>query len=200
MVIKGIPPLSDLPVEDVIVERCVLWCGWGKTIEPGIETWASAFRRVRFSDCDLIRNVGAALNVSAGGSAVQEDIVFENIRVELQADTEPMIYQNSDDMRYNPARRKGTPLLVKVDNTHYGRNKNEPFGHVRNCTFRNVNALTEPGVPPPQIQVTTKKAPDGTQRPFENVTLENFSINGKPADWGMFSFATNTPVVLKREM
>ena len=87
-----------------------------------------------------------------------------------------------------------------VDNTRFGRNANEPLGHVRNCTFRNVNALTEPDVPPPQIQITTKKAPDGTQRSFENLTLENFSINGKPADWYMFNFTTNTPVVLKRNL
>ena len=199
IVVKGVPPLRDLPVEDVTVERCVLWCGWGKTIEPGVETWASGFRRVRFSDCDLIHNAGSALNVSAGGIAVQEDIVFESIRVELQAGAEPMIYQKSEDMRYDPSGRSGAPVLVRVDNTHYGRDKSEPLGHVRNCTFRDIAVLTEPGVPPPQIQVTSRKAPGGVQRPFENVALENFSIDGKPADWSEFNFSTNTPVALSRK-
>ena len=46
IVIKGVPPYKDKAVEDVTVERCVMWCGWGKTIEPGVETWAPRFRRV----------------------------------------------------------------------------------------------------------------------------------------------------------
>ena len=194
--IKGVPPLRDLPVEDVTVERCVLWCGWGKTIEPGIETWAPCFRNIRFSDCDLMRNAHAAINISAGGTAVQEDFLFENIRVELNADDAPMILQESDGIRYDPAGKKGSPMLVKVDNSHYGCSKNETFGHVRNCTFRDIAVFSEDGVPPPQIMVVSQTPAGGRMRPFENIVFERFSINGKAADWSQFSFFTNTPVRL----
>ena len=193
--LKGIPPLRDLPVEDVTVERCVLWCGWGKTLEPGIETWAPAFRRIRFSDCDLIRNQYAALNVSAGGTAVQEDIAYENIRVELQADNAPAVIQHSDDQRYAPA-GKAAPMLVKVDNVHYGRDKDEPFGHVRNCTFTDIAVFAEEGTPPPVIRVVSQTPPGGKARPFENITFARFSLNGKAADWSVFNFVVNTPIAL----
>lgn len=179
VVIKGVLPYKDRAVEDVTVERCVLWCGWGKTIEPGIETWASAFRRIRFSDCDLVRNSSSALNVSAGGSAVLEDFVFENIRVEMQTDNLPEILQESDDQRYDPAGRKSFPLLVKVDNTRYGKVEG-PLGHVRNCLFKDISVFAEEDVPPPQIKVMPCAETDGTARPFENISFENFSLNGRP--------------------
>lgn len=196
MVIKGVPPYKDKAVEDVAVERCVLWCGWGNTVEPGIETWAPHFRNVRFSDCDLIRNSRNALNVSAGGSALMEDFLFENIRVEMQTDNLPQVFQASDEQRYEP---DGTsfPSLLKVDNRNYVKVDGEPLGHVRNCTFRNIAVFAEPGVPPLSIKVMSQTPPGGAQRPFENVVLEGFSINGKAADWSAFSFTTNTPVALR---
>ena len=190
--IKGIPPLKDLPVEDVTVERCVLWCGWGKTIEPGVETWAPYYRNVRFSDCDLIRNAHSALNISAGGTAVMENFLFDDIRVEMQTDNQPMVYHGSDGQKYDGDGRKSFPRLVKIDNTHYGPGKKEPFGRVRNCTFRNVSVFSEQGVPPPGVCVNAVSG----SLPFENVCFENFSVNGTPAEWSAFNFMTNMPVRL----
>ena len=190
--IKGIPPLKDLPVEDVTVERCVLWCGWGKTIEPGVETWAPYYRNVRFSDCDLIRNAHSALNISAGGTAVMENFLFDDIRVEMQTDNQPMVYHGSDGQKYDGDGRKSFPRLVKIDNTHYGPGKKEPFGRVRNCTFRNVSVFSELGVPPPVVCVNAVSG----SLPFENVCFENFSVNGTPAEWSAFNFMTNMPVRL----
>ena len=190
--IKGVLPLKDLPVEDVTVERCVLWCGWGKTIRPGVETWAPYYRNIRFFDCDLIRNAGSALSINAGGTVVMEDLLFSDIRVEMQTDNQPMVYHGSDEQKYDGDGRKSFPQLVNVDNTHYGQDRKEPLGHVRNCTFRNVSVFSEQGVPPPVICV---KAVPGSL-PFENVCLENFSVNGTPAEWSAFNFTTNMPVRL----
>ncbi len=196
VVVKGVPPYRNKAVEDVAVERCVLWCGWGNTLEPGIETWAPHFRNVRFSDCDLIRNSRNALNVSAGGSALMEDFLFENIRVEMQMDNPPEIVQKSDEQRY-AAGRTSFPTLVKIDNQNYVKLGDEPLGHVRNCTFRNISVLAEPGVPPPRIRVMSRTPPGGAQRPFENIVFENFVINGQKADWRAFNFSTNTAVTLR---
>lgn len=197
IVIKGVPPYSDKPVEDIAVERCVLWCGWGNTVEPGVETWAPHFRNVRFCDCDLIRNSRCALNVSAGGNAVMEDFLYENIRVEMQTDGLPEIMQRSDEQKYDSAGRRSFPVLVKVDNYQYVKQAGVPLGHVRNCTFRKIAVFAEPGTPPPSIMVTSRTPLGGEMRPFENVTLEDFSINGRPANWSAFSFATNTPIALR---
>ena len=87
-------------------------------------------------------------------------------------------------------------MFVNVDNRNYVKIDGKPLGHVRNCTFRNIAVFAEPGVPPPRIGVMSRTPPGGAMRPFENITLEGFSINGKAADWSAFSFTTNTPVVL----
>ena len=197
IVVKGVPPYASKSVEDVVVERCVLWCGWGKTIEPGIETWAPHYRNMRFADCDVIHSAHAALNVSAGGTATMADFVFDNIRVEMQADVLPMVYQQTDGMQYGPKGRKAEPLLVNIDNRHYGSAKDEPFGHVRNCVFRNISVFSEAGMPPPKIRVLSQKRQDGSWRDYENIVMEGFSINGHSADWSEFQFVTNATVVLK---
>lgn len=198
IVIKGVPPYSDKAVEDIAVERCVLWCGWGNTVEPGVETWAPHFRNVRFCDCDLIRNSRSALNVSAGANAVMEDFLYENIRVEMQTDGLPEVLQRSDEQKYDSAGRRSFPTLVRVDNYQYVKKAGVPLGHVRNCTFRKIAVFAEPGTPPPSILVTSRTPLGGEMRPFENITLEDFSINGTPADWSAFSFATNTPIALRQ--
>ena len=87
-------------------------------------------------------------------------------------------------------------MLVKVDNVHYGRDKDEPFGHVRNCTFTDIAVFAEEGTPPPVIRVVSQTPPGGKARPFENITFARFSLNGKAADWSAFNFAVNTPIVL----
>ena len=125
-----------------------------------------------------------------------EDFTFDDIRVEMQTDNLPQIYQKSDDQQYDPADEKSFPVLVKIDNRNYVKLGDEPLGHVRNCMFRNIKVLAEPGVPPPRIRIMSQTPPGGVQRPFENIRLENFSINGDHADWSMFNFTTNTPVSL----
>ena len=47
------------------------------------------------------------------------------------------------------------------------------------------------------VELWSGDAQGGVQRPFENVRLESFSINGKSADWSAFNFTTNTPVILR---
>ena len=199
IVLKGVPPYRDRPVEDVTVERCVMWCSWGKTLEPGIETWASGFRNVRVSDCDLIHNCDAALNVSAGGTAVQEDFLYENIRVELQSDTKRHILQKSDDQKYDPGERPwDRPRLLKVDNHRYVlRGIEDGFGHVKNLTVRNVQVFTDGKFGKPGIRIQSFADKGQTPRLFENIVLENFSIDGRKATAADFDITGNVPVSLK---
>ena len=204
LVVKGVPPYADSPVEDVSFERCVVWCGWGKTIEPGFETWAPVMRSIRFVDCDLIHNSLSAINISAGGPALVDGMTFENIRVELQNDTLPEIYQSSDDMKYDSKGKRGEPMLIKADNrlwTYYydvlDKTAKRRHAHLKNIAFRRIAVFADPDVPPPVVAVQSFGSDGVPPRPLENVVLENFSLNGRPADWSAFSIITNTPAVFK---
>ena len=92
--------------------------GWGKTLEPGIETWASAFRNVRVSDCDLIHSSGCALNVSAGGTAVQalaDKTFFHDIEVAAMNNRQKkMGYNAAQELLKNLGMDMGEPSAVEV--------------------------------------------------------------------------------------
>lgn len=195
--VKGVPPLRDRPVEDITVERCVLWCGWGKTIETGIETWAPRFRNIRYADCDILRSQASALNVSAGGPAVIEDVVFENIRVEMQAENQTAVLQTSDEQHYEEPPGKTFPALVAIDNARYGPDSEAPVGRVRNCIFRNVSVSAEPGLPRPAIRVHCRIPPG--ENPVESwkLVFERFSMNGKTGNWNDFDISANVPITTR---
>ncbi|MFQ7036200.1 MAG: glycosyl hydrolase family 28 protein, partial [Candidatus Borkfalkia sp.] len=61
--LKGILQYKDKCVEDIHVENTICWCGWGRTLEIGLETVAPAYRRISFTDCDLIHNSAVALDI-----------------------------------------------------------------------------------------------------------------------------------------
>ncbi|MBQ7179644.1 MAG: hypothetical protein IJS08_19660 [Victivallales bacterium] len=84
---------SMAPVEDIHAEHCVCWCGWGRTLEIGLETWAPYLKGIVYEDCDLIHNTHAALSVHLGGPGPVEDITFRNIRIEYDASEMKYIMQ-----------------------------------------------------------------------------------------------------------
>lgn len=76
--------MMDRETRNVTVRRSVFWnmpCGNG--IEVGFELRTTPVRELRFEDIDIIRvERGAAISIHNGDSAVVEDVVFNNIRVE----------------------------------------------------------------------------------------------------------------------
>lgn len=182
--IKGLAFLSDKAVENITVERCVLWCGWGKTIEPGIETWAKSFRNVTFRECDLIHNAAWAVNISAGGSAVMENFLFEDLRVELDSDTLPMIGQESDAMVYDPDFRFAAPRLLKLDNRKYAVKLSDDsnMGSISNAVVHNLKVLTDGKVGKPQIQIRSHSDENGRVHEFKDILIEGVFIDGKAVD------------------
>ncbi len=161
-------------VEDIAVTGCVLWCGWGRTCEIGIETSAPEFRRIRFEDCDLIHNSAAAIDLQNGMEAEIHDVVFRNIRVEYQADTMPEIMQNSDEMKYEPGDRRGLAYLINSENHHFLPG-DLPYGATRDILFENIRVFAEPGVPKLPVRIASY-SPEAVYR---NHTIRNLTINGR---------------------
>ena len=186
IVLKGLIPDRGLPVENVKVERCVCWCGWGRTLENGLETWASAWRNIVFEDCDLIHNSTVALSLHLGGPCAVEDVAFRNIRLEYDASrSEPEYQWKRDDIYSKAGRRPFTEAWFAAFNQKmYApdsmyKNKNvspdEPCGTFRRCLVEDVSIQVDEGVPAPKKWVLFQP---GTQ-PGE-ITFRNVRMNGKP--------------------
>ena len=113
--IKGIYDHQEC-IENITVDNCVLWCGWGHTCELGIETQATEYKNIYFKNCDLIHNQGPALAIPNGHNAVIHDVHFEHMNVEFQADTLPSIIQDGDDSKYDVSEKKYSAVLIALTN------------------------------------------------------------------------------------
>ena len=189
IVLKGNYPEFDRkdPEEDIHVERCVCWCGWGRTLEIGLETWAPYFKNIIFEDCDLIHNNHAALSVHLGGPAVVEDITYRNIRIEYDpSEMQSILQREGRDQKVTcPSPWSGNWLSVTNDrmfkqNGFYGGKKEfeqfftSPFGTFRKLTVDGIDITVDDGAMEPKYVVSPQ--PGST---FGDISITNIRLNGK---------------------
>ena len=162
-------------VKNIKVENCILWSGWGRTLEVGIDTGAPQYDCIEFTNCDLIHNSATCLDVQNGNFANIHNVVFKNIRVEYQTTTLPEVYQKSDDMKYDSNGKMGVPRLIVVDNHRYG-GQNGKFGDTYDILFEDIQVFAENGVPE-KLPILLANHSDTAK--VENITFKNITVNGK---------------------
>lgn len=86
--------------KNVLIEKCVIWCDWGRSLEFGAETRAKEIFNITFRDCDLIRNSAVACDIQNVDYADIHDVLFENIRVEYDEVSQRPILQKTDDQPF----------------------------------------------------------------------------------------------------
>jgi len=175
--------LRSEAVEDIVFSNCVCWCGWGRTLEIGLETWAKRFRGIVFEDCDLIHNNGVAMSVHLGGPAVVEDATYRNIRIECDGSEENPVLQTNREQKVSctPGYRCA---WLGVENTKmFGDGfystkhdfSKEPYGMIRKLTVDNISIRLTNGAPEPRKYV---KPEPGTS--FGTLTVTNVRLDGSP--------------------
>ena len=180
------------PMQNIIVDNCVLWCGWGTTCEVGVETAGIEYKDIVFRNCDLIHNSVGALCVMNGCYADIHDITFENINVELQSDTLPEIIQYEDKQEYDAGGENLIPALILCRNPHYfirrkasDRLERRPYdkaGHIHDIVFKNINTYTDSDSIVPKICI---QASDEGEK-FKNIVLKELYINEAKAELDEF--------------
>ncbi|MCR4574784.1 MAG: hypothetical protein K5787_13590 [Lentisphaeria bacterium] len=187
IVLKGNFPEFDRkdPVDDVKVERCVCWCGWGRTLEIGLETWAPYYRGIVFEDCDLIHNNAAALSVHLGGPAPIEDITFRNIRIEYDASEMESILQRDRDQKA-VCKSPWSGRWLDISNgkmfaagSMYTKSNgldvvNEPYGTFKKVIVEDIDITVDDGAVHPSHSIQAQ--PGST---FGEIVIENVRINGE---------------------
>lgn len=181
------------PIENITVDNCVMWCGWGKNCEIGIETAGIEYKNITFKNCDLIHNALTTMSISNGCYADMHDISFENINVELQKEM-AFVLQTEDAKSYDAINKFRIPNLIKVLNESYAMRLTEStdgvirkayntLGIVHDVTYKNINILLEDESVKPYIMISSI---DETKK-FSNFTFENILINSvKCEDFSRF--------------
>jgi len=173
IVIKGLKGTGDQPVQNVVVTDCVIWCDWGRALEIGAETVAPEISGLVFRNCDIIRTDQVAIDIQHGDRARIRDILFEDIRLEIDDVSQRPQYQNSDDEKYGFADDDTfCPrfLVLEIKKTNYSQDTER--GSMKDIRVKNVT-------------ITGRLAPEShiygydAQHKVENVVIENLRINGK---------------------
>ena len=174
--------MMDKGVRNVTVRNAVFWnmpCGNG--IEIGFELRTTPVREIRFQDIDIIRvERGAAISIHNGDSALVEDVVFDNIRVEdarHKLIDFAVLYGRYGAVDRPDRSRPSDPGgawdgVIRLDPEERAmRAKNR--GRVRNVRVTNLHVVD--GALPYSIIAGYDK-----EHPVENVVIENLRYLGRP--------------------
>jgi hypothetical protein len=176
IVFKGLPgwahfPCNLEPVTDIQVRRCVIWNDWGRALEIGAETVASEISDLRLEDCDLIHTTHVAMDVQNRDRARCHNLLFRNIRVELDDDLTRPVYQERPGQvsAVDPAERHVAALIV-LEIIASAWSRDSMRGRIEEIHFKDIEV---------QAWRTPPSALRGfdAAHPVRNVLLENLRIN-----------------------
>jgi len=149
-------PCNAASITDFEVRRCVIWNDWGRALEIGAETVADEITHILFEDCDVIHTTHVAMDIQNSDRATCKDIIFRNIRVELD-----------DDF----ARPDPHPIVLQNINGYCSYDCSR--GHIEDIHFQNIE-ITSPNLP---VSVLEGYDPEHL---VQRVTIEDMRINGEP--------------------
>ena len=136
---------------NAVIERCTVWCDWGRALEFGAETRARKIADVTFRNCDVIRADAVVCDIQNCDSADIHDVLFEDIRVEFDSPFYNRVYQESIS---NPKYERkevpsGQPTLfaaaIKVVPEYSKGDKRR--GRIHGITLRNAKVVGSRQVP-----------------------------------------------------
>ncbi len=162
-------------VQHYLVERCVIWCDWGGSLEIGAETVADEYSDIVFRDIDIIRNADGGMRIHSGDRAVIHDVTYSDIRVEYSGYDRPSVMQTSDDMRYAPEDKPALPPVICGWMYRGVWTDDMLFGNIYDVAFRNIRVLADDGIPVPAVRFDSA---DDTHR-FDGITIDGLYFNGK---------------------
>jgi len=158
---------------DITVENTVVWNDWGHSLEFGADSVASEIANITFRNCDVIHHTSAVMDIKNMDRAHVHDVLFEDIRVEYSLHDLKSVYQKHDGMRYE--RKHDVSPLICIQVLESTWSDDGLLGKNSDITFRNIQVLSENGIPFPEIRISGHDAEHTTSR----VLLENFSHNGR---------------------
>ena len=133
---------------NAVIERCTVWCDWGKSLEIGAETRAREISDITFRDCDVIRCDGAVCDIQNCDYADIHDITFENIRIEQDSPVYRHAYsEKASAFDPTPVKNAAAPVFAAAIRMIPEYSKNDARrGRNRDVTLRGIH-VTGPVCP-----------------------------------------------------
>ena len=178
IVIKGIAGWEDRNNENILVENCVVWCDWGRSLEYGAETNAPEYRNIVMRNCDLIHNSTVLMDIQHNNEAEIHHCLFENINAEYSKYQLPDIYQEDMEKPYTGVPNTEQPLLMGIFvYDEIAHSKKNLHGCVHDIIFRNINVYKDEEVSMPESKFMGFEG-----HRVSNVVIDGLYVNGKKVD------------------
>ena len=184
--------------ENVLIENCVIWNDWGKSLEIGAETKAEEICNVTFQNCDVIHVTGAVLDCMNVDYADVHGVTFRSINVECDEAIPAPLIQRSDEQTYvcnDPTYMPATINVSVVYHHEYSRGSEDRRGKNRDMLFENVYVWGD------KLPKVVCAGYDATHK-TENIRISNLCLNGKPIEtltgenWKMGDFTENVTLTV----
>lgn len=199
IVVKGIDRYASYSNTDMLFENCVLWCDWGKTCEIGLETNCPEYKNITFRNCDILRAGNTACDIQNGDCADVHDILFENIRVELESFYTASALQVEQSMVYAMQDEFEIPAIVAIENRRFRdlyafpdgmqavwpyekQLGDERFASVRDVKVKNIQIYCDEKIfekKSPKEAVYIRISNEIDTSTYSGITIEKISMNGK---------------------
>ncbi len=201
--LKGIDRYVEDNNENILIENCVVWCDWCRTLVVGIESSCRRFRNVVFRNCDVIKSGWIVLGIENGDFAEISDVLFEDIRVEYNSFDTEEIHQESDEMVYPADAKIHYPRLINISNEQLRNLSNleiwgMPLGFpegvdteaegnrcVHDVAFRNITVYYDEKLPKVdgkfRVSAKAKNYVEGAR--FYNLVAENVKVKYKGEEY-----------------
>lgn len=178
IVLKGLC-IGDRTVEKMnmanyLIENCVLWCDWGGAMEVGAETVCDEYVNIAWKNNDVIRTDQGAMRLRCGDRAYVHNISYDDIRVEYSKYDQKSVYQQSDDMVYDPGEEPAHDHLLRC-NLNCGLWSPDMIpGQIRDVLCQNITIFKDVEVPSPECCFDGYDA----EHTIERVRVKNVTLNG----------------------
>jgi hypothetical protein len=212
--IKGIDRYIDTDCKNITVEGCTLMCEWGRACEIGLETSCREYSDIVFRNCDVLRGASVALDIQNGDCAEVHNVVFEDIRVELESFFTASQMQREEKSEYTKQGQYAGTALINISNPRFRAmysflegmsNFSDAYGidltginvaSVRDILYKNIAVYYDERIPQKEgklnlrIQVTSKDMPSAR---YDNIVIDNITVNGKRVAEDMLPIVTDCP-------
>lgn len=182
--VKGQVGFDTESSTNILVENCVVWNDWGKSLEIGVDTVAPEICNVTFKNCDVIHSTGVPIDVSNMDRANIHNIVYDDIRLEFSKHDYKPQSQSNDDTKFIPTIKSPTPIKVFMDCGMWSSDKIP--GKISDVTFNNIKITSDY-----DLMLNLSFNGIDYEHNASNITLKNITLNGRKLTKNDFNISTN---------